>query len=83
MARVLNGAELIEESRGALLDAFLATGRARAVERRLTEPAKVEELSRPPLLFLLQAHGPAVDKFVTGAAEVTWKQAEEVLAKFV
>jgi superfamily II DNA or RNA helicase len=49
MARLLGGGELIEEARGALLDAAQSLSRAFAVEARLPEPTTFEDALLPPL----------------------------------
>jgi len=49
VARVLGEGNLCEEARTALLEAMLPLGRALAIERRLPEPAGLNEILLPPL----------------------------------
>jgi hypothetical protein len=49
MGRLLGGGGLCEEARAALLEALLPLGRALAIENRLPEPAKLEDVFLPPL----------------------------------
>jgi len=49
VAQVLGEANLCEEARTALLEAMLPLGRALAIEKRLPEPADINEILLPPL----------------------------------
>jgi hypothetical protein len=51
MSRVLGGAELLAESRQALLEAVHALGSAFAVENRLPEPKAIEDILAPSLAW--------------------------------
>ena len=80
MARLLAGGGLTEETRAPLLDALLALARALAVERRLPEPAGLDEALLPPWAEHWQEALPVLRQF---AAEPTapWETALETLAK--
>ncbi len=51
MSRVLSGAELLAESRQALLEALHALGSALALEHRLPEPKGIDDLLTPSLAW--------------------------------
>lgn len=67
MARVLAAEELLDEARDALCEAILSGARMMAVESRLPEPEKLEELVLPPLSTRWGDHQPLIRRFVTDA----------------
>jgi hypothetical protein len=65
---VLASTDLGEESRAALLDAALHLGRALAIENRLPEPARLEEVLAPSFSFCWKEALPAVRELSSQAA---------------
>jgi hypothetical protein len=76
MARVLGNTGFSEEARPALLDAIHALGSAFAVERRLPEPAELQDALQPPLSHCWAGALPLLKNFVQDPA-ANWKPVAE------
>ena len=80
MAQVLGEGNLCEEARSALLEAMLPLGRALAIERRLPEPAELNEILLPPLAHHWQDALIALRLF-TSETTAPWKPVLECLSR--
>jgi len=78
MARLLGEGELSEEARTALLEAMLPLGRALAIESRLPEPARVDDVLLPPLAHQWRNALTPLRDFASATA--AWKPVAECLA---
>ena len=65
MARVLAAEELLDEARDALTEAILSAARMIAVQARLPEPEKLEEVILPPLAAHWGENQPLIHGFLT------------------
>lgn len=80
VVRALGGAGLEDEARPALLEAIHSLGQAVAVEKRLPDPAAIEEALRPPLAGYLGDAAPIFQAFLAGTPAADWRPAADLLA---